>query len=116
MGVDPCKGKSCLISNIEISGHQFGTILKSSALTFNPRLSSLVPLHIVLVECKKHCFRLQNTRERFFLHKKPGKAAPHRIQSGNAPMYFKFSSTLFQITPYPCMGPFSEHHQKNWMT
>ena len=29
MGVDPC-----FISNLELSGHQFGTILKSFALTF----------------------------------------------------------------------------------
>ena len=29
MGVDPC-----LISNLELSGHQFGTILKSFILTF----------------------------------------------------------------------------------
>ena len=29
MGVDPC-----LISNFELSGHQFGTILKSFILTF----------------------------------------------------------------------------------
>ena len=34
MGVDPCKGKPCLISNFELSGHQFGTILKSNALIF----------------------------------------------------------------------------------
>ena len=29
MGVDPC-----LISNFELSGHQFGTVLKSFGLTF----------------------------------------------------------------------------------
>ena len=34
MGVDTCKGKPCLISSFELSVHQFGTILKSFALTF----------------------------------------------------------------------------------
>ena len=78
---------------------------------FNPRLSSLV----LLKECKKHCFRLQNTRDLFLLEKKaPGRAAPHRIQSGNAQSHFKFISKSFQNAPYPCMGPFSENHPKIW--
>ena len=33
---------------------------------FNPRLSSLVPLNIVLVECKKHFFWLQKHQGRVF--------------------------------------------------
>ena len=37
---------------------------------FNPRLSSLVPLKIVLVECKKHCFRLQKHQGHVFSRKK----------------------------------------------
>ena len=37
----------------------------NSPKLFNPRLSSLVPLKIVLVEWKKHCFRLQNQEHMF---------------------------------------------------
>ena len=67
--------KKCLISIFELSGHAFGTILKSNALVFQsasyPRLSSPVPLKIVLVERK-------NTKPVLFFNKKNGKAAPHR--------------------------------------
>ena len=39
-------------------------------------------MNIVLVECKKHCFRLQKHQGRVFSGKKaPGRAAPHRRPS-----------------------------------
>ena len=94
MGVDTCKSKTltwgvdpCLISKFELSGHWFGTILKSFILAFQSASSSLVPLNIVLVECKKRCFRLQTPRDLVFLEKKaPGTAAPHRIKDWEGPM------------------------------
>ena len=53
---------------------------------FNPHLSSLVPLKILLVECKKHCFGMQNTRDLFFAEKSTGRAALHRISEWGGPM------------------------------
>ena len=99
---------------------------------FNPRLCSLVPLNIVLVECNKHCFRLQNTRDLFFLEKKaPGRAAPHRISEwgcnnklpGNRPMQPSglhgsiFRESYFYMgghDPQPCTS--SANHAHLWGT
>ena len=87
---------------------------RESHVWFHPRLSSLVLLNIVLVECKKHCFRLQNPRDLFF-HEKKHPAGLHHTESRVGML--KCISNLFQIcAPYPCMGPFSENHQKIWMT
>ena len=98
---------------------------------FNPRLSSLVPLKILLVECKKQCFRLQNTRDLLFLEKNAlGKAAPHRISEWrcnnnlqeNGPMQASvLNGSIFRKSylymgwhdPWPCTS--SENHTRVWV-
>ena len=101
MGVTPCKGKPCLISILNFQVINLVPYWNLTHSFFNPRLSSLVPLNIVLVECKKHCFRLQNTRDLFFLEKKaPGRAAPHRSPDWGC-MNTLFWPQSIQISKHP---------------
>ena len=108
----PCKGKPCLTFKFDLSGHPFGTRLKSDALIFQSLSYSLVPLNIVLIECKKYCFRLQNTGDLFFLEKKPPAGLHHtESQSGDA------TTNCLKMDPCRppyCMGPFSKNHNFTW--
>ena len=112
MGVDPCKGRPCLISIFELSGHPFGTMLKSFALTFQ-FASSLLRLNIVLVECKEHCFRLQNSRNPFFPEKNKT-AGLHYTESGVGML--KLISNIFQLhfkVTLPLHGPIFRKSSEN---
>ena len=93
----------------------------------NLRLSSLVPLNIVLVECKKLCFRLQNTRDLLFLGKKaPGRAAPHRISEWGCINKLVLPESTYpdiQISRYPNIQiskyldiQISRYPRINWIT
>ena len=55
--------KKCSTSNVELSVHGFDTILKSDALTFNPRLSSLLGLNNFQAEFKPEVFTFSGARD-----------------------------------------------------
>ena len=79
--------------NFEVSGHQFGTILKSDTLTFQS--ASMYPSPV------KYCSgRMQETRNVVFSGEKkaPGRSAPHRISEWgcNSKLF-----TMIQISKYP---------------
>ena len=94
-GVDPCEGKPCSSWKFELSGHRFGTILRSNALIFQSASSSLVPLKILLVEWNKHCFLVAKH------------SGPQRISELGCNNKAK---SIDPCRPPTCMGPFCENH------
>ena len=98
----------CLMSNFELSGHQFGTILKSFILTFQSASIQPSPVEYCLSRMQETLFQAAKTPGACFFQKKKNPAglhhtedragdAPKPIQNGNAQTYFHFISNLFQI-------------------
>ena len=131
--IAPCKGKPCLISNFELSGHQFGTILKSFILSFQSASIQPSPLESCLNRMQKNTvLGCRSTRDLFFLEKKNLRGCTtQKTELGRTHASLRLGWVHFpEMDPCThasrrsmppckteaCMGPFSENHQKIWMT
>ena len=102
--IAPCKGKPCLISSFELSGHQFGTILKSFILTFQSASIQPSPVEYCLSRMQETLFQAAKTPGMCFSGKKSPRQGcttqktelgMHQNQSRVGML--KFDSNLFQI-------------------
>ena len=101
--IAPCKGKPCLISSFELSGHQFGTILKSFALTFQSASIQPSPVEYCLSRMQETQFQVAKTPGTcFFLEKKPPAGLHHtEVRTGDASTHCFDQNPDIQISKYP---------------
>ena len=100
--IAPCKGKPCLISNFELSGHQFGTILKSFILTFQSASIQPSPIEYCLSRMQETLFQVEKSPGMCFFWKiQPGRAAPHRSRIGDASTHGFDQNPDIQLSKHP---------------